>query len=525
MPEVVLDNVKQKVACGPCIRGHRSSTCAHKERVLIVVRKPGRPLSTCPHTAGSSSCNCARTVIYAVPNSPDCRCPKTGEPTFSSYTVIPGSSSISRRGHKNKVRGSKADTTSESINLEQSLEEPEFNSVLSGADGHITLSDSSNGHSLASSSSSTPQIDAVDFGSNLMQHDPFADVRLKAAERHQHNPLGLMDDFSISDHDVRLPTFPPFTIPNVAREQEDNVAVSSCCLGKQNPAQNAISTGLTHGRAFGEFGNSSDPFLTAPSTLAPNEGELASWFARVEARHGCHGTVPGHMANTAGAGCHCGENCNCLGCSTHPNNSTTQQYARFHDQIIHEQDFVAPQIISSPLYPQSLPFGGPPHANYPQLHSRDLSGGVHSQSTSQYPMGLYTDQGFSTVPGTQTNWAAQVPMEFNTSSSHPRGQNPIPMQQSYSRVHPGLNAQIHGQQEASAASIENGVPSGTSRFELGLRTLGDRGLPMDHESSSTEDDASTMTMSPSSYNVHTFAYSQCNGNGNCQCSNCQCRRD
>ncbi|KAK2074528.1 hypothetical protein P8C59_008728 [Phyllachora maydis] len=37
----------QKMACGPCIRGHRSTKCTHaSERVMVPVRKPGRPLSS-----------------------------------------------------------------------------------------------------------------------------------------------------------------------------------------------------------------------------------------------------------------------------------------------------------------------------------------------------------------------------------------------------------------------------------------------------------------------------------------------
>ncbi|KAF8477082.1 hypothetical protein BDZ91DRAFT_11494 [Kalaharituber pfeilii] len=38
-----------KYACEPCMRGHRSSKCMHEDRLLVRVRKPGRPLSSCPH--------------------------------------------------------------------------------------------------------------------------------------------------------------------------------------------------------------------------------------------------------------------------------------------------------------------------------------------------------------------------------------------------------------------------------------------------------------------------------------------
>src|SRR5437868_12026147 len=32
----------------PCMRGHRSSKCTHEDRLLVQVRKPGRPLSKYP---------------------------------------------------------------------------------------------------------------------------------------------------------------------------------------------------------------------------------------------------------------------------------------------------------------------------------------------------------------------------------------------------------------------------------------------------------------------------------------------
>lgn len=41
----------QKYACLSCIRGHRSSSCDHKDRVLLKVRKRGRPLNTAPQGA------------------------------------------------------------------------------------------------------------------------------------------------------------------------------------------------------------------------------------------------------------------------------------------------------------------------------------------------------------------------------------------------------------------------------------------------------------------------------------------
>ncbi|CDH55116.1 predicted protein [Lichtheimia corymbifera JMRC:FSU:9682] len=36
-----------KYSCKSCIRGHRSSRCHHTDRLLVQVRKKGRPITQC----------------------------------------------------------------------------------------------------------------------------------------------------------------------------------------------------------------------------------------------------------------------------------------------------------------------------------------------------------------------------------------------------------------------------------------------------------------------------------------------
>ncbi|KAK4119536.1 hypothetical protein N657DRAFT_253786 [Parathielavia appendiculata] len=68
----------QKVACAPCIRGHRSTKCNHfHERVMLPVRKPGRPLSTCPCPPGRP-CACGGLRV-AIPKKQKCGCPTEDE--------------------------------------------------------------------------------------------------------------------------------------------------------------------------------------------------------------------------------------------------------------------------------------------------------------------------------------------------------------------------------------------------------------------------------------------------------------
>ncbi|KAF4839901.1 Protein GRISEA [Colletotrichum siamense] len=77
----------QKMACEPCIRGHRSTKCTHaNERLMVPVRKPGRPLSTCPHPP-ARGCGCG-SVTAAIPRKQKCGCGSStaGTPTESSAT-------------------------------------------------------------------------------------------------------------------------------------------------------------------------------------------------------------------------------------------------------------------------------------------------------------------------------------------------------------------------------------------------------------------------------------------------------
>ncbi|CZT48168.1 related to putative copper-activated transcription factor [Rhynchosporium secalis] len=71
-----------KMACEPCIRGHRSTKCTHaNERLMVPVRKPGRPLSACPHPQ-DQPCGCS-SVTAAIPRKQACHC--------STGTITPGS--------------------------------------------------------------------------------------------------------------------------------------------------------------------------------------------------------------------------------------------------------------------------------------------------------------------------------------------------------------------------------------------------------------------------------------------------
>ncbi|KAK4182525.1 hypothetical protein QBC35DRAFT_468039 [Podospora australis] len=76
----------RKVACWPCIRGHRSGSCNHAgTRTMVPVRRPGRPLSSCPHLPGTL-CDCRYQTADPATGTPE---PQAGgSSTDASLAVI-----------------------------------------------------------------------------------------------------------------------------------------------------------------------------------------------------------------------------------------------------------------------------------------------------------------------------------------------------------------------------------------------------------------------------------------------------
>ncbi|KAL4806691.1 hypothetical protein BDV18DRAFT_118949 [Aspergillus unguis] len=69
-----FDEKGVKWSCEPCIRGHRSSKCAHFDRLMVSVGKAGRPLSKCPHVEGSCNCKKLGAFMVAIPKDSGCLC-------------------------------------------------------------------------------------------------------------------------------------------------------------------------------------------------------------------------------------------------------------------------------------------------------------------------------------------------------------------------------------------------------------------------------------------------------------------
>jgi hypothetical protein len=77
-----------KTSSEPCIRGHRSTKCTHaNERLMVPVRKPGRPLSACPHPR-DQGCGCG-SVTAAIPRKQTCHCGTGTPPQSAGSQIVP----------------------------------------------------------------------------------------------------------------------------------------------------------------------------------------------------------------------------------------------------------------------------------------------------------------------------------------------------------------------------------------------------------------------------------------------------
>ncbi|KAF7911925.1 hypothetical protein EAE99_010933 [Botrytis elliptica] len=55
---IYLHSTDPRINSEPCIRGHRATKCTHTNRLLVLVRKPGRPMQSCAHEL--EGCVCGR---------------------------------------------------------------------------------------------------------------------------------------------------------------------------------------------------------------------------------------------------------------------------------------------------------------------------------------------------------------------------------------------------------------------------------------------------------------------------------
>ncbi|CAE7032755.1 hypothetical protein P3342_006922 [Pyrenophora teres f. teres] len=474
-----VNGERKKVACGPCIRGHRSSKCDHRDRVLVEVRKPGRPLSSCPHPTGS--CSCERVVInYTIPKSSECGCPSERAPPTA--TVV-GNSRISKPRRKSAAVNT--------FNIEKAIRsgldaETETSSIT-----HTPSETSgSNATSLPSSASSTPRLLPA-------QHE------------------------TISSCCKPKPALSPVQEGGCCGKKskpapEPAVQKKSCCSSSNKPASapaNHQPNGYQHiGQQF-QFPAQPQFMMSQYQSFQPQTSTTPTPFglgtpiynhaAAAYHQHNSmplspvtdtpispHGSSPQVRQHVPEHNCHCGESCSCFGCAAHPNNATMMEYIRVMAQFQYTGGFggMAPPFYDIPTYPHQAGYG--------------------AEATQGMPFSLM-QQSMTTSTPTQMSFSANVNIANRPMSMPVNWQQPItPMTSMSQGQFPSTTTYT------SSAPMEPTTPSKTEDIA---------GSPV-ADSPADSKDEETSTLSPSSYFWNQVTLPGCSdASGTCQCGDgCAC---
>ncbi|KAK1832490.1 hypothetical protein QBC39DRAFT_71549 [Podospora conica] len=344
----------KKMACIPCIRGHRSTGCAHgKDRVLIEVRKPGRPLANCPCQPGKA-CTCGAMKI-AIPKNQKCGgCPPE-QPAPDSREPSPLRSS--RSPTANLFRVAKTAPSSKRNGRKQSfhpsnLDRVDLSTVGRTGPGAIDPYTNSLGMSMAMAPSAVAPVQPP----NLAGYGVGAGVGVPG--------MALSPPFYPGASNINLMTLAPYPMLTPPQQYPLPSRHSrSLSVGHHYPAE-MVGLGMpslpspvtssnptpTPGNCCGEGGNGvshimgtphaqySEPMATPTFTYPAEYGswnqpidphiwqQMASGHLPSMTAHPMPAASTATMPNQLGYQCTCGPGCQCVGCAVHPFNDQTYQY-------------------------------------------------------------------------------------------------------------------------------------------------------------------------------------------------------
>lgn len=452
------------------------------------VRKPGRPLSSCPHPSGS--CSCERVVInYTIPKSSECACPSK---RAQSVAAVTGASRIQKSRRKS--------TAANAASLERAIRAShDAETDTSSYTQTPTDRSGSNEASPPSSASSTPRLHPAQKGSTSSCCQP---------------------------KPVEQPIQPPIQkggcCGSKAKQIPEPAPVKSCCSSKNTQASTTQSSPFQphvpqhygqqfqfqlqpqiHNPQYGNMQVHSSSSSTFPFGLgAPIYNHAAAAYHQansVTMNPIANGPLSPPLAgpqirqHTPEHNCHCGESCSCFGCAAHPNNATMMEYVRLMAQFQYTGGFgtMSPPLYDMPTYPRHPGFG----------------------AEAQQPMNFPSmSQGFSTPTPTQMNFHPSLNMG-------PISSTPIA---SSAWEPPPIVVPSMPQPEFFEPS-DYVTQTSMAETPLALKTEEPAATPV-ADSPSDGKGEETPTLSPSSYFWNQMVLPGCNdATGTCQCGDgCEC---
>lgn len=344
--------------------------------MLLEVRKPGRPLTSCPHPAGS--CSCERVVVnFTIPKTSECACPSTLNASTSASTLA-GNSRVKKPRHR------KSTSVVQPSILERAIKIGNDGDTDSSSILTQTASGDSNNASSPSSASSTPHISPQSANEET---EVIALPTVEPAQSSCCKPKQVQVQ-SRSCCGTKSKEAPKLAQPKKASccgggGQEEIPtrpvqAVASCCSAR-TPTQSVFPQAQgSHvvERGFNQFNdysahapqhmrNMPNAANTFPSLPLPFNFNTPIYNHVNTGFHTPPASVPmshtsSHVSNhTTKHNCHCGDSCSCFGCAAHPNNATMIEYLRSMQQFMSTGQFgaIPPPNYDMPTFPHHPGFG------------------------------------------------------------------------------------------------------------------------------------------------------------------------
>ncbi|KAG5292981.1 copper-activated transcription factor grisea [Histoplasma ohiense] len=440
-----LDEEGAKWSCEPCVRGHRSSKCQHFDRLMMKVPKAGRPLAKCPHPKGTCSCQKLYAFMVRIPKGSTCLCrplyqvpmvvteagPSEQPASVPPVSIVPTISGRNRP-QKRSRRQSSLQTAPELVTKSSSPTDPKCNgnngamdhganpttsSVQSPCDEqyleplprstefplHQTPSGGFNPHRAyptqsqcqpltnrtgvqSSTNGGCCDAQTTNESSTKPHQSSGSPKSLKLWQYNDTTPQFKLEETSPSDRPVAQSSvhFAPHY-----RSASERRPFSTIDVEKRDHNQDNTPPNFPHRNSFANsrlHETSSVPVTgySSPNTMSPYRSTIHPIGDFPCSGMNDLGFQTNHIPDDSHPhNCDCGDDCQCLGCASHPYNNTTRQYiqqmgcmitSRGPDQNPESKDNVRPPFDNHVAHNTHFNYGhGWPPNNFP-FHLPDWNG-------------------------------------------------------------------------------------------------------------------------------------------------------
>ncbi|KAJ5771332.1 uncharacterized protein N7511_003383 [Penicillium nucicola] len=460
-----LDEEGAKWSCEPCIRGHRSSKCQHFDRLMMKVPKAGRPLAKCPHPKGTCSCQKTYAVMVRIPKGSSCLCRplykvpmEDNDSAQSPPNLVSSSSPAPGKVQKSGRRQSTMQAAPE--NIARALENMPNNLKIEDGPQNLVSSFSQNGQDpYASATQSHKPISPKELSREASQSPPVSSCCSKKekpatsapvpspaaapaqnggsccesrpstsepqhpkAEKQQfqqpaswdsrnqmYMPYGVSDMTSWGSQPISTEGnyIPAMSTPSQAPIFQNGFSQNAMPPPNPQPsASNAYSLNMGTQQSMG-YNNPMNGLGISQPSMGPymlNHSHTPYPMQAASSDDPCHE-------------CRCGEDCQCLGCASHPFNTTTRKHVQeMGAMITFNGDEKNPESIN-PYQPSPFQGATPPAPfNYYMQGTPSLD-----QGYQQNPFEGYSDpnsampSGYSSpLTGSGLNHQLMHPSEYYT---------------------------------------------------------------------------------------------------------------